>query len=422
MDTKLSCPNCGTSIELTESLAQPLLTQMREDYEKKLSLKNQEILQQSKELQERASRLEESENNLEIKLSERLKTERETIIKQAEKRAKFEAQQKQEENQHELNSLKEIIQQRDEKLKEAQEQQLSFAKKSRELDDKIREQEIKVETELNRRAENLRKQAQEAAEENLNLKVAEKDEKITSLVRQIEDLKRRAEQGSQQLQGEAQEILLEQWLNEKFRLDMITPVAKGVHGGDILHTIYSDLGQEAGMIIWESKQTKSFQKGWLPKLRDDQRNAKADIAILVSSTLPQDITSFGQVDNIWVCSPKYTLPLAMALRQSLIDVHKAKASKQGQETKMEIIYTYLTGSEFKARIEAIVEHFEMMQKDLIQERKQMEKMWSRREKQISGILSATTGLWGDIEGIAGSALPQIESLELGGHLEDHSNE
>ena len=230
--------------------------------------------------------------------------------------------------------------------------------------------------------------------------------------KQIEDLKRRAEQGSQQLQGEALELQLEQTLQAKFPLDAVEPVPKGEFGGDILQRVTSPTGQRAGTILWETKRTKNWSDGWLPKLRGDQRAAKAEVAIIVSQALPKDVDSFDLVDDVWVTEPRYAIPVAIALRQSLIELAAARQAGEGQQTKMELVYQYLTGPRFRHRVQAIVEKFTDMQQDLDKERKTMTRLWAKREEQIRGVIESTAGMYGDLQGIAGRSLQEIEGLDI----------
>lgn len=230
--------------------------------------------------------------------------------------------------------------------------------------------------------------------------------------KQIEALKRRAEQGSQQLQGEVQELELETMLRSKFPLDTIDPVPKGEFGGDVLHNVIGANNQVCGTILWESKRTKNWSDGWLVKLRQDQRTAKAAISIIVSQTLPAGIETFTLIDGVWITHPKTAIPLAMVMRQSLLEITMARNLSEGQQTKMEIVYQYLTGSDFRHRVEAIVEAFSSMRADLDKERKIIMKQWEKRSKQIDCVTSATVGMYGDLQGIAGKSLQEIEGLEF----------
>ncbi len=251
----------------------------------------------------------------------------------------------------------------------------------------------------------VRAEAQEAEA----VKLAEKDQQMDVMRRQIEALKKKSEQGSQQLQGEAAEVLLEDRLGGAFPLDVLEPVGKGVSGADVLQKVN---GGVAGTILWESKRTANWNAAWLGKLREDQRAAAADIAVLVSTVRPEGVDSFEQIDGVWVCAPSHALALGALLRQTLTAVSAAKVAQEGQETKMEMVYAYLTGPKFRHRVEAIVERFTDMRADLDRERKAMTRLWAKRETQIEGVIAATVGMYGDLEGIAGQAMPEIDGLDL----------
>jgi hypothetical protein len=258
----------------------------------------------------------------------------------------------------------------------------------------------------------VREKAKREAEEGLKLKVMEKDQTIASMQQKIEELKQKAEQGSQQLQGEVQELELENLLRAKFPFDSIEPVPKGEFGGDILQRVVSQSGQACGTIIWETKRTKNWSDGWLTKLREDQRTAKAEVSVLVSQVLPKGVEAFDVVDGVWVSSPRAALPVATVLRHTLLQVGMARQVSEGQQTKTEMIYQYLTGPRFRHRVEAIVEAFSTMQEDLDKERKAIMKQWAKREEQIERVMGATVGMYGDLQGIAGKSLQEIEGLEF----------
>jgi hypothetical protein len=250
------------------------------------------------------------------------------------------------------------------------------------------------------------------AEGPLKLRVLEKEQQISSMQRQIDELKRKAEQGSQQLQGEVQELELEQMLRAKFPRDVIEPVPKGELGGDILQRVFGSLNQPCGIILWESKRTKHWSDGWLAKLREDQRRAKADVALIVSNNLPKGVHSFDYVDGIWVAESRCAFPIAIALRHMLLEVANVRQARAGRQTKIELVYDYLTGGHFRQRVAAIVEKFEEMQSDLGKERAAMTRIWAKRERQISGVIEATAGMYGDFQGIAGKALEEIDGFSL----------
>jgi hypothetical protein len=195
-------------------------------------------------------------------------------------------------------------------------------------------------------------------------------------------------------------------------LDLIEPVAKGISGADTLQKVANQMGQISGSILWESKRTKAWQDGWLVKLRDDKRSANADIAVIVTQSLPKNIQTFGLIDGVWVSSPIYAMPLAIALRQTLIQVNSARHASEGQQTKAEMVYQYLTSIKFKQRVEAIVESFSSMKADLDREKKSIIKGWAKREKQIDLVMESTVGMYGDMQGIIGKSLQEIKGLEF----------
>lgn len=317
-----------------------------------------------------------------------------------------------EQKSRELESLQEVLKSRDAKLLEAQNAQAELLKKQRELDDAKRELELTVEKRMQENLEMTRQKAKKEAEDEQRLKVMEKEQTISAMQKQIEDLKRRAEQGSQQLQGEVQELELESILRSKFPFDLIDPVPKGEFGGDVIHKVMGTSGQSCGSILWEFKRTKNWSDAWLTKLRGDQREAKAEIAIIVSHALPKDVETFDMIDGVWVTHPRAVLPVALILRQSLLDIALVRQSNEGQQTKTELIYQYLTGPRFRLRVEAIVEAFSTMQEDLDKERKAIMKQWAKREQQIESVMGATVGMYGDLQGIAGKSILEIEALEF----------
>ena len=312
----------------------------------------------------------------------------------------------------EIVDLNEVLRQRDAKLAEAQQAQAELVRKQRELDDARRELDLTVENRVQAGLTQVRDKAKQETEAALGLRVREKEEQIASMQRQIEDLKRKAEQGSQQLQGEVQELALEALLRQRFARDLIEPVPKGEFGGDLIQRVVGPAGQVVGSILWEAKRTKNWSDGWLGKLREDQRTARADVALIVSQALPKDVQTFDYIDGIWVTDPKCAIAVAVALRESLLAVSAARLAGEGQQTKMEMIYRYLTGPRFRHRIEAVVERFTEMQADLDRERKAMTRLWAKREEQIHGVVETMAGLYGDLQGIAGRSLQEIEGLEV----------
>jgi hypothetical protein len=381
------CPNCKTEIKLNESLAGPLLEATRRDFEKRLKQKDTD-------------------------LAAKLKEEGARIATEEARKAKLALSNELEQKTRAVAELEKTLTENNTKLAEAQKAQADLLRKQRELDTKLREADLSVEKRVQEGLNATREQARKEVEGELKLKVAEKEQTITSMQKQIEELKRRAEQGSQQLQGEVMELELESLLRTRFPRDTIEPVPKGVHGGDVLHHVLGPIGQACGTILWESKRTKGWSDGWLVKLREDQREAKAEVAILSSVALPKGVDSFELVEGVWVTHPRVAIPLATTLRQSLIDLATARQAGEGQQTKTEMVYQYLTGPRFRQRVQAIVEAFSSMQKDLDKEKRVITKQWAKRAEQIENVMQATVGMYGDLEGIAGKTLQEIEGLEI----------
>jgi len=408
----ITCPKCQTEIKLTESLAAPIIESARREYEQRLAQKDADIAKRESSLREQEEALSKAKEAIDGQVAEKLRQERAKIVAEESKKAKLALATDLEQKTKEITDLQEVLKQRDEKLAEAQKAQAEIIRKQRELDDAKRELELTVEKGIQEGLAVTRDRVRKEVEEQMKLKVMEKEQTITSMQKQIEELKRKAEQGSQQLQGEVQELELETLLNTKFPRDIIEPVPKGEYGGDVLHRVIGPLGQSCGTILWESKRTKSWSDGWLVKLREDQRAAKAEIAVIVSQTLPKGVETFELIDGVWVAHPKAVIPVAVTLRHTLIEVASARQATEGQQTKMEMVYQYLTGPRFRQRVQAIVEAFSSMQEDLDKEKKVITKQWAKREEQIERVMQATVGMYGDLQGIAGKTLQEIEGLGL----------
>ncbi|MGO9992674.1 MAG: DUF2130 domain-containing protein [Steroidobacteraceae bacterium] len=381
------CPKCGTEIRLTESLAAPLIAATRQQFQQRLSEKDAELAVQ-------------------------LKAERVRAAAEESRKAKLESAAEMEVKVRELVELQEVLKVRNEKLAQAQQAQAELLRKQRELDDAKRELELTVEKRVQDGLAEVRSKAMRDAEDGLKQKVLEKDQTIVSMQRTIEELKQKADRGSQQLQGEVQELELEALLRAKFPFDSIEPVPKGEFGADIVQVVNSQGGQPSGTILWEIKRTRNWSDGWLMKLREDQRAAKAEICVLVSNVLPKGVETFDIVDGVWIAHPRCALPVAAVLRNTMLQIALARQVSDGQQSKTEMVYQYLTGPRFRQRVEAIVEAFSAMQEDLDKERKVITKQWAKREEQIERVMSGTIGMYGDLQGIAGKSLQEIDGLEL----------
>ena len=412
MEPTIVCPKCKHEIKLTESLAAPLLESARLEYEKRLAEKEAESVRRESLLHAREVALSQAKASLDDQVAEKLRVERVRIAAEDGKKARLTLATDLDQKVKEIADLQDVLKSRDSKLAEAQKVQVDLIRKQRELDDAKREMDLNVEKRVQAGLGATREQARKEAEESLYLRLMEKDQTISAMKKQLEEAQRRAEQGSQQLQGEVQELELESLLRAKFPRDSIEPVPKGEYGGDIIQRVVGPMGQPCGAILWECKRTKNWSDGWLAKLREDQRTAKAEVSLLVTQAMPKGVESFDFVDGVWIAHPKVSLPLATMLRQTLIEVNSARQASEGQQTKTEMIYQYLTGPRFRQRVEAIVEAFTIMKTDLDAEKKAITKQWAKREEQIERVMQGTVGMYGDLQGIAGKTLQEIEGLEL----------
>jgi hypothetical protein len=408
----ITCPHCRQDFKLNETLAAPLVEQIRSDYENRLASKETEMAARQAELRAREEALGKAKEEIDAQVADKMRRERARIAEEENRKAKVALASEIEQRVRENAELQEVIRQREGKLAEAQKAQVDLLRKQRELDDARRELDLTVEKRIQDGLDATRARARKEAEDRLLLQVAERDQTIASMKQKLEDAQRKAEQGSQQLQGEVLELELEAALKAQFPTDVIEPVAKGEHGGDVVERVMSAGGQAAGTILWESKRTKTWSDAWLAKLRGDQRAAKAEVAIIISQALPKQVESFGFVDDVWVAHPKLAMPLAVALRASLLEVAAARKAADGQQTKMDMIYRYMTGPGFRHRVQAILEAFSGMKEDLDREKKAITKQWAKREQQITQVMEATTGLYGDLQGIAGKTMVQIDGLEV----------
>jgi len=405
------CPQCKAQVKLTESLAAPLVEATRREYERRMAQMNLECARREDALKQQEQALTRAKAEWKAAEQERFRAERERIAEEEARRAELKCQTDLAQRQSEIVHLQATLKTRDEKLADAQRAQAQYLQKERILEDQRRELELTVQRRVTEGLSAVRSQVRAEVEETLKLKVLEKEQTISSMQKQIELLKRKAEQGSQQLQGEVQELELETLLGSKFPLDSILPVRKGEGGGDVLQRVSGGPGQSCGAILWETKRTKNWSDSWLPKLREDQRNSKADLAVIVSHALPKNVESFEWVDGVWVTHPRTMIPLATVLRQGLVELEAARRASEGQQTKAEMVYQYLAGPRFRQRIQAIVEAFTCMQEDLEKEKRATLRLWAKRDEQIARVMHSTVGMYGDLQGIAGKTLGEIEGLE-----------
>ncbi|OGP14957.1 MAG: hypothetical protein A2052_05440 [Deltaproteobacteria bacterium GWA2_54_12] len=405
VEQTIKCPSCGSDIPLTEALSGQIKEGLRSEYELKAKQQELELRKREEEIKKRASELEVSKKSVDEMVARKLATERVRFSEEARKKAL-------EQVDTELRDLREERASKEKLLDESRKKELELLRRNRQIEEEKKALEIESARKLDAEREKIKQSALEMFSEEHRLRDLEKDKKIADMLRNIEELKRRGEQGSQQNQGEVLELDLEAMLRARFPVDVIEPVAKGVRGADIIQRVYARAGQLCGSIAWESKRTKAWNDEWVTKLKDDQREMKAELAVIVTEALPKGITAFGQMDGVWITTVALAGCVADTLRENLTQVSLARLSAVGKNEKMEAIYNYLSGPEFRQRVEGIVEAFRAMREDLEAEKRAMMRIWAKREKQIERVTTNTTGMYGDMQGIIGSTLPEIKLLEL----------
>jgi hypothetical protein len=398
MSGNIICPNCKIQIEITEVMSAQLRASIRSELEAELTAARQRLNAQQQELDRKAGAI---DQQVQAKLSEG----RQSLERKIRDKVREELAVEMKDHETALAELQAKVQQ-------ANQKELAFLRERRDLEEKVRSVELEVARRTREELKKVREQALKELDEEYRLKLTEKQRQVETLLRQLEDAKRSAEQGSQQAQGEVLEIALEQSLRELFPTDSIEPVPKGVRGADVVQHVLDASGTDCGLILWESKRTKHWSPQWLPKLRDDLRMVGASRSVIVSEQLPDHVQHFGQVDGVWVVSWACIHPVAMALREGLIAVAKSRRALEGQHGKMELVYNYLIGQEFYNRVSGIVEAFVTMGRDLEDEKRVFTARWNKRAKQLDRILASTSGLYGDLQGIIGRSLPEVKGMSL----------
>jgi hypothetical protein len=417
MPTTIKCPNCASVIDVDNALSADMEQKLKQRYEQQLQESVSQLNNERKRLEDEQKLFDEKkkrENELFQQKLQQEKLKLETELQQQLRKSIAS------DYENQLRLLKQSAEESEEKLRTARLKELEFLKKEQEIKNKEQELEIVLQKRLLEERNSLMQQIRKEEESRTSLKETEYQLKVRELEKQLEDqrklaeeMKRKAEQGSMQLQGEAQELLLEEILRDHFPYDSVGEVGKGVEGADCIQIVRNNFGSDCGKIIFESKRTKSFNSGWIEKLKTDMRNKQADVAILVTQAYPKDMSCFGEKDGVWICSFAEVLALTTALRHTIIRIADTKKAEENKGEKMQMLYGYLTGNEFRQQIETIVEGFLSMKNSITKERIQMEKLWKEREKQLEKVLLSTSGLYGSIKGIAGASIGSIPLLEDG---------
>ncbi len=381
MAADIKCPNCGHQFELNESL--------RSEVEKEL---------RSKMMDWQKKKEEEFEKQTQKLIAE---TQQKAIDQSAAK----------------LKSMEEEAKLKNLQLQTLQKKELDLLRDKNALEEKQKNLEVEIEKRFLEKRKEIEESAIKREQELFDLKTKEYKLQMEQQQKLIEELKRKSEQGSMQLQGESQELLLEEILKENFPFDVIEEVGKGVEGADCIQIVRNNSGTTCGKIIYESKRTKAWSNGWIEKLKNDMRNSGSDVAILTTQVFPKDMEKFGEKDGVWICNFNEVSSVAHLIRNGIVKVFEAQKSQENKGDKMQMLYDFLTGIEFRGQMEAIVEGFAAMKNSITKERIQMEKLWKEREKQLEKVLISTSGMYGSIKGIAGASVKDIPMLEGGNENE-----
>jgi hypothetical protein len=433
---KIICPNCKTEISVDDVLHAQIEVRIREQYEADKRKDKEAIEAKEADLAKKVAEIEATKKNMDKAVADAISDRKAELAKKEEEveKAKRDAdmlvanavkeklalrekeiqqqakQDAENEKKQEIASLKSREQDLTEKLTAARTEQVQLMDDKKKLQDEKEAFEIEKRKQLDEARAHIKEEADRKASEAYQTVLAQKDKTLADALRANEELKRKIEQGSQQSQGEVAELNLEEELGKAFIYDAIDPVPKGIRGADVIQKVRNRTGKDCGQIIWEVKNTKAWSEGWIQKLKDDQREVHADVAIIVSSVLPEGVNNFAPRDGVWVCDTKLAIPLAMIIRDKLEAITREKSLAIGKNEKMDILYQYLTGVQFRQRIEAIIEAFSSMEQDILKEKKYFTKKWASQEMQIKKILANTIGVYGDIDGMV--SLPKIQALEL----------
>lgn len=399
----VNCPGCGAPIPISEALQRELARQAE-------AKAREAVAQREAALAVRESALAEAAKQLEARVEERLAA----ALPELEQKARAAAVTSVE---LELRDAHADAAEKTQRLAELQERELELRRDRRAIEEQRQALELDVARRVDLACAKVREDALARADEEHRLRDAEKDQKLEVALRLNQELQRKLQQGSQQTQGEVLEAELEGLLRESFPLDAIEPVAKGVRGADLIQRVRAPSGAACGAILWESKNAKHWSPAWIAKLRDDQREARAELAVLVATALPKDVDGFGLCDGVWVAGPRVAAAVGTVLRASLIELAATRRAVAGKNEVMDALFAYLTGPEFRQRVEAVVRTFSDMQADLEEEKRTATRRWAKREKQLHRVVASTSALYGDLEGLLGPSLPPVPALGEGAEAE-----
>lgn len=417
-ETQIKCPECGTTIDVQDILAHQLEDEIKQKYQKQLIAQQKEFEKKTEELNKQQQTLEAAKKEQDEFIQKQLDLK----LKEAEGKLRDELKAKAAEEQADrIKLLEEELNQKSEQVKELNRSKAEIEKLKREKDELKEAAEAEAQKKLNNLLIAEKEKIRKSEEERNELKFKELQKQLEDQKKLTEEMKRKQEQGSMQMQGEVQELAIEQWLETKFPLDSIEEIKKGARGGDCIQIVNTRIHQNCGKIYYESKRTKDFQPSWIEKFKADMREKGADIGVLVTEAMPKDMERMGLVDGVWVCTYEEFKGLSAVLRESIVKLSDAVSSQEGKGDKMHMLYDFLTSNTFRMQVDAIVEGFTQMKSDLDSEKRSMQRIWKQREKQIEKVITNTIDMYASIKGIAGNAIQPVKSLELG-YTEEESED
>ena len=406
---QINCPNCGTAIDVNDILAHQLEEQIKQKYQAQLSVQRDEFSKKQRDL------LADKEAFEAKKLRENELFQEKVDVKIKQEKALIEQKLKQQlvlEQQDQFQLLQKELNEKSEQIKELNLTKAEIEKLKREKSELKEAIEAESQLKLNQLILEEKEKIRKIEEDKNELRVKELLKQLEDQKKLTEEMKRKQEQGSMQLQGEVQELAIEEWLAAQFPLDTIDEIKKGARGGDCIQTVHTRQQQNCGTIYYESKRTKDFQPSWIEKFKADIREKSADIGVLVTDVLPSDMARMGLKDGIWICTFEEFKGLCTVLRETLIRLNTSLVSQENKGDKMHLLYDFLTSNTFRMQVEAIVEGFSQMKADLETEKRSMQRIWKQREKQIEKVIVNTIDMYGSVRGIAGNAVQAVKALEL----------
>lgn len=409
--TQIKCPNCGTSIDVQDILAHQLEDEIKQKFQSQLADEKKKYEAEFENLNKAKEEFEQKK-----KLENELFQERmEQQLKEAKKAIEEKMKEKlQEEQSEQFNDLQKELNEKSEKIKELNRTKAEIEKLKREKAELKEAVEADAQKKLNEALLAEREKIKKTEEERNELRFKELEKQLEDQRNLTQEMKRKQEQGSMQLQGEVQELAIEEWLAAQFPLDTIEEIKKGARGGDCIQIVNTRTRQNCGTIYYESKRTKDFQPSWIEKFKADIRDKGAHIGVLVTEVMPSDMDRMGLRDSVWICNYEEFKGLCAVLRESIVQLSKAVSSQENKGDKMHMLYDYLTSNTFSMQIEAIVDGFSQMKSDLESEKRSMQRIWKQRDKQIEKVITNTIDMYGSIKGIAGNAVQSVKALELPG--------